>query len=272
MKRAITITPDADSLRQYVKKVWLFRALIVTFAKRDLKVKYAQTYLGIAWTLLQPATGIALYTFFFGYLLDLDSGSVPFVLYVTSGLLVWNFFSYIVFQGVLSTQESAQVIKKVYFPKAVLPLSKVLVGTAELVIGFILIIPIFTWIGLLPSWRVVFLPVAFLLVCVCGLTIVFWVSAISYRLRDFIHVVPYLLYFGIWITPVFYTMELIPKILHPLMWANPMAGVVEFWRWCLFDGYPLSSRFFISGGLTFILFLGGLWLYSHNESKFSDFA
>lgn len=266
------ITAEPDSFFDYFRKLWQYRNLIWVFAKRDLKVKYAQTYLGLAWTILQPATGIVLYTFFFGYLLDLDSGSVPFVLYVTSGLLAWNFFAYGVFQGTASIQESAQVIKKIYFPKAVLPLSKITVGLVELAISLVLIIPLFFWFGIIPSWRIVFLPIAVLLTALNALSLVFWISALSYRLRDLMHIVPYLIYFGIWVTPVFYARSLIPEILHPLVWINPMAAAVEFWRWCYFDGYDFSPLFWLSVGFNLLLVMIAFWVYTRNETKFSDFA
>lgn len=272
MKPYTLITSEPDSMQFYLKKIWRSRALILTFARRDLKVKYAQTYLGLAWTILQPATGIVLYTFFFGYLLDLDSGSVPFVLYVTSGLLAWNFFAYGVFQGTASIQESAQVIKKIYFPKAVLPLSKITVGLVELAISLVLIIPLFFWFGIMPSWRIVFLPIAVLLTALNALSLVFWISALSYRLRDLMHIVPYVIYFGIWVTPVFYARSLIPEILQPLVWVNPMAASVEFWRWCYFDAYDISPLFSLSVGFNLLLVIIGFWVYTRNETKFTDFA
>jgi lipopolysaccharide transport system permease protein len=272
MNPHILITSEPDPLWVYLKKIWRSRALILTFARRDLKVKYAQTYLGLAWTVLQPVTAITLYTFFFGYLLDMDSGSVPFVLYVTSGLLAWNFFAYNLFHGTSSIQESALVIKKIYFPKAVLPLSKLGVGLVELVICLVLIIPLFIWHGIIPSWHIVFLPVAIFITALNALTVVFWISALSYRFRDLIHTIPYLVNFGIWVTPVFYSRSLIPEMLQPLVWINPMAASVEFWRWCYFDQYDFSPLFFIPIALNFFLVVLGFWVYSRNETKFSDFA
>lgn len=266
------ITAEPDSFFDYFRKLWQYRNLIWVFAKRDLKVKYSQTLIGVGWTILQPLTAIILYSFFFGYLLNLDAGNVPFVLYVTSGLLAWNFFTYIVYQGTSSTQEAAHVIKKIYFPKAVLALSKVGVALIELSISLFLIVPLFIWFGILPTWRLLFLPLAILLTALNALTLVFWISALAYRQRDLMHIVPYLVYFGIWVTPVFFTSKLIPEPLIPLMFVNPMAAVVEFWRWCIFPDYEFSPTFLFAIGFNLILGLIGFGLFSKNESKFSDFA
>src|SRR5690554_3762933 len=140
MKETI-ITSKPDSIIVSLKKVWQYRDLALSFAKRDLKVKYAQTWLGVGWSILQPLTALLIFTFFFSYVLNWDAEGLPYSLYVLSGLLGWNFFVYIVYQGSTSVHESAGLIKKIYFPKAILPISKIYVALVELLISFVLLIP-----------------------------------------------------------------------------------------------------------------------------------
>lgn len=120
----VVITSQPDSIIGYIQKIWRYRVLIYVFAKRDLKVKYAQTFLGLGWTILQPLTALLIFTFFFGYVLNWKSENLPYPLYVLTGLLGWNFFSYIVYQGSSSIQDSGNIIKKIYFPKIILPYLK----------------------------------------------------------------------------------------------------------------------------------------------------
>lgn len=270
MKTIITSKPD--TLLVYLRKIWQYRALIFVFAKRDLKVKYAQTWLGLGWTIIQPLTGLFIFSFFFGYVLQWKAEGLPYSLYVLSGLLGWNFFTYIVYQGMASVQESAQVIKKIYFPKAVLPLSKVVVGLVELSVSFLLLVPLLIWYGQALSWRIVFVPIVLFFNVLIALFVVFLAASLSYRIRDLSHLVPFLMYFGIWITPVFFTKTVLPQHIDFIWYFNPMAAVVEGWRWCLFADWPFDLHFAPALGSIIVLFVLSFYLYSKAENKFSDFA
>lgn len=266
------ITPYSDNLINYFKKLWQFRALISVFAVRDLKVKYAQTFLGLGWTIVQPLAGLLVFTFFFGYIVGWKAEGLPFALYVYSGLLGWNFFSYIVFQGTSSVHDSAHIIKKIYYPKFLMPLSKVLVGLVELAINLLLIIPLMIWYGEIPSWKILFLPIPLFFNILSALTLVAWVGAFAYKKRDLLHLIPFLLYFGIWLTPVFFTLDILPQNLQFLWFLNPMAGVVEAWRWSFFSSWNFSLNYLPSMLAVIPLFAIGLKLYSKKEFSFSDFV
>ena len=266
------ITSEPDTLRVYLAKLWQYRALIFVFAKRDLRVKYAQTWLGLGWTIVQPLTGLLIFSFFFGYVLQWKAEGLPYTLYVLSGLLGWNLFTYIVYQGMASVQESAQVIKKIYFPKAILPLSKVVVGLVELSVSLVLLVPLLVWYGQALSWRIVFVPIVLLFTVLMALFVVFLAASLSYRIRDLTHLVPFLMYFGIWVTPVFFTKTVLPKPIDMIWYFNPMAAVVEGWRWCLFADWPFDWHFAPALGSIVLLFAFGFYLYSQAESKFSDFV
>lgn len=266
------ITAEPDTQLTYLKKIWKYRSLISVFAKRDLKVKYAQTALGLGWTIAQPLTGLFIFTFFFSYVLHWEADGLPYALYVLTGLLGWNFFSYIVFQGMGSVQESANVIKKIYFPKAVLPLSKVLVALVELSVTFLLLIPLLIWYEQPLSWRIIFIPIILLFNTLMGLAVVFITAALSYKKRDLTHLVPFLMYFGMWVTPVCFAKNILPQSLQFIWYLNPMAAVVEGWRWCLFSNWNFDILFLPALLGSLVLFWLGFYLFSLVENKFSDFA
>lgn len=268
----VIITPDPDSLINYLCKIWRYRALVPVFAVRDLKVKYAQTFLGLGWSIVQPLTALIVYTFFFGYILQWKAGSLPYALYVLSGLMSWNLFSYIVFQASASLQESEHIIKKIYFPKAVLPLSKVGVALVELGITIFLFIPLMIWYGHPVSWRIVFIPLVIFFNVLAALLVVFLITSLAYRKRDVYHLVPFLMYFGIWCTPVFFTKNILPSGFGLIWYANPMASVVEGWRWCLFPLWNYDMRFLPALLLILPLFFFSFWLYTRVEKNFSDYV
>jgi lipopolysaccharide transport system permease protein len=268
----IIITPQANGFVAYLKKIYRYRTLIIVFAKRDLKVKYAQTFLGLGWSIVQPLTALFIYTFFFGYLLQWKAGTLPFSLYVLSGLMGWNFFSYVVFQGTASLQESEQLIKKIYFPKAVLPLSKILVALVELGITLTLFIPLMLWHRQAVSWHIVLLPLLLFANAMMSLFVVFFITALAYRKRDLFHLVPFLMYFGIWCTPVFFTPHILPEKINFIWYFNPMASIVEGWRWCLFPDWRFDTHYIPALVSIIPLFILGLTLYAKTEKDFSDFV
>jgi lipopolysaccharide transport system permease protein len=268
----IIITNEDEGVWKYAQRVWHHRSLIRVFAERDLKVKYAHTVLGLIWSVLQPLTAVVIFTFFFGFILGWESHGLPYAIYVLSGLLAWNFFSYIVFQGTTAVQESEEIIKRIYFPKVILPLSKVAVAAVELGISFLLLIPIVLWYGQPLSWHIVLLPIVILINCLMGIFVVFISSSMAYRMRDLLHVVPFLMYFGIWCTPVFFTKDILPEAFAFLWYFNPMASVVELWRWCLFAGWSYDLWFIPALLAPIPLSIIGFLVFVKSESNFSDYA
>lgn len=268
----VVITSQPDSIIGYIQKIWRYRVLISVFAKRDLKVKYAQTFLGLGWTILQPLTALLIFTFFFGYVLNWKSENLPYPLYVLTGLLGWNFFSYIVYQGSSSIQDSGNIIKKIYFPKIILPLSKVYLAAVELLVTLLLLIPLLIWYDQTISWRIVFIPVVLFFNALIALFIVLFISALAYKRRDAFHLVPYLMNFGIWLTPVFFSKTVLPEKINFLWYCNPMASIAEAWRWCLFPQYTYDTNFLPALLVSSLLFAMGFNLYKQIENAFSDYV
>lgn len=267
-----TITAKPDSFMQYLKKIWAYKSLIWVFAVRDLKVKYAQTFLGLGWSVLQPITALVIYSFFFGYILNWQTGILPFPVYVLSGLIGWNFFSYIIYQGSSSIQEAGNTIKKIYFPKSILPFSKALIGLIELLISLLLLIPLLFFYNLSISWNILLLPFLVLFNAACGLLPVFYIGIFAYKKRDFFHLLPFLVTFGIWFTPVFFTHNILPNRLSILMDLNPMANVIDCWRWVLFNYGTFNPTWIFSFVSVVVLCIVGMYFYNQKESEFSDYV
>lgn len=266
------MTAKPDSFVEYFQKIRKYRALIWVFAKRDLKVKYSQTAIGLGWTLLQPLTALIIFTFFFGFLLNWKTEGIAYPIYVLSGLLGWNFFSYTVSAGTTGIQESSHLIKKIYFPKSIIPLSKMLLGLIELGFSLLLLIPLLFYFGQSLSWKIVFLPIVLLYNIMCALCLVFWISALAHKRRDLFHLIPFLLYFGIWFSPVFFSNEILPAQYAFALDINPMANVVQAWRWSLFE----FGEFKWIWGINFLivsgLLLGGMYVYNRKESSLADYV
>lgn len=264
------ITAQPDSFIEYLKKVWAYRSLIYTFAMRDLKVKYAQTILGLSWSIIQPATALIIYSFFFGYILGWKTDGLPFPIYVLSGLLGWNLFSYIVYQGSSSIQESSYTIKKVYFPKAILPISKSLIAIFECLVSFIMILPLLYLYDVNISTKLVFLPFVMLANIACGLIPVFWIGSFIHKKRDLIHLIPYLVGFGIWITPIFFTKETLPANVYSVLKYNPMTSIIDMWRWAMWSYGNFDFIWIYNTILILFLSILGLYIFSKKENTFTD--
>jgi lipopolysaccharide transport system permease protein len=253
------ISAEQDSFMSYIKKVWEYRPLILTLAKRDLKVKYAQTYLGLAWTIIQPITAVVVFSLFFSVLLEIRSG-YPYVLFVLSGVLIWNLFNYIFSQGSSSLINNQDLIRKLYFPKIVLPLSKILVALVEFGITLILFIALLIFFRVDVKWFILFSPLIIINVILFSIGITLILCAATIKNRDLNHILPFIINFGVWFTPVFYPVTLVPQKWSIFLFLNPMASCIQQFRYVLlpeafnpmsFLGVPVCLIIFIVGFLYF---------------------
>lgn len=245
--------------------------MIGTLARRELKIKYAQTLLGLLWTALQPLSGLLIFYFFFNRVIKLEG--IPESGYATfafTGMTSWYFFSYIVYQASFSLMQAQDLIKKIFFPKLILLLSKVLVGLVDLGISILLLFVIMLIHGIVPSWQIVFLPLFILLNALVGLAVSVWLSALTVRNRDLQHIVPYLVNFGIWLTPVFYPGTLIPDAFKSLLYLNPMTGVIEGFRWSIWNYGALNMGHALGIGLSLIVLVTGVMYFKKVEDNMAD--
>ncbi|MCB9234518.1 MAG: ABC transporter permease [Bacteroidia bacterium] len=267
------IEAGSGGLFAYLGRVWQYRRLALTFARRDLKTQYAQTLLGLLWSVIQPLTGLLVFTLFFDLLIGLRPEQLdhaPYPLFAFSGMISWYYFTFLIAHAGTSVTNSQDLIRKVYFPKLLLPCSKVLVGAVEFGISLVLLIGMMLILGHPFSLNILFLPLAMLLNVVVGLSLGIWLAALTVRFRDFHHIIPYLVNFGIWLTPVFYPGTLFPEKYHFLLYLNPMAGVIALFRWSLL-GAPLPSPWFgLSIGAAFLLLLLGILFFRKVEKTIAD--
>ena len=271
MEEVKIITADREPLLTYLSKVWINRSLIITFAKRDLKIKYAQTFFGIFWILLQPLPSIIIFTFFFGRIIKVDTGKLPYPLFALVGMIGWNYFTNLTNGIGNSLIESQHILKKISFPKIILPLSKILVGAVDFLVSFALIVLALIMFRVVPDWKIIFFPFFFLLNIVAGFSIGVWISSLTFRYRDFQHIAPYIINFSIWLTPVFYPTTILPPHLSKLMYLNPMAFVIEGYRYTLVGDKMPSPYFLVSIIPVLILFVAGLLYFRRIEDEIADY-
>lgn len=267
MTRTI-INAEQEKLKDYLKKVWKHRSLIATLAKRDLKIKYAQTILGLTWTVLQPLVAVLIYTFFFSSLMNFETG-YPYVLFVLSGILLWGLFNYIFTQGSNCLYQNQDLIRKLPFPKLILVLSKSLVGLVEFSITFSIFILLFLYYGQELYLQVVFLPLTILFLCLFSLGSALFLNALTLKNRDLNHIVPFFVNFGIWLTPVFYPVQILPESFKNLIYINPIAAIIQMFRWSMFNE-PLNAWVIIGLSLSLIIFIVGLLSFKKMEDKIID--
>jgi lipopolysaccharide transport system permease protein len=253
----------------FLKNIWQYRNLLFAFTNRDIKAQYAQTRLGIIWGLLQAVIAAFVFNFFFGILLKMDTGNFAYIIYSFPGMMAWYYFSYIVNYSGGSIIASQNLVKKTYFPKLILPIYKTLVGLVDFCIWFVVYLFMLLIYKQPISVYAVFIPLAIILNILAGLSIAIWLSAITVKHRDAFHIIPFLIGFGAFITPVFYETAMIPNAYHYLLYFNPMAGVIAFYRWCLL-GIPFSSHYFYGMIIMIILLFTGLMNFKKIENSVSD--
>jgi lipopolysaccharide transport system permease protein len=269
VKEIITISSRL-SIFKYLKKCFHYKELTWALVKKDLKVKYAQTNLGLLLSLLQPVVSLLLFSFFFGHLMKLGSDGSPYPVFVFIGLTSWYCFSYIVGYASSSLIESNYLIKKVYFPKLILPVSKALGSLIEFLIWTGVLVVLMIIYDIPPTFRLIYFPLFLLMNFITGLTIAIWLSALSFRRRDILHIIPYMAGLTIIVTPVFYPNTIIPEHLSYLLYCNPIAGIIQGFRWCI-TGVNAFDMNYLPGFLVIlILFFLSIWYFKNVEYRMAE--
>jgi len=225
--------------RHYWRDLWRYRELMYFLAWRDVKVRYKQTLIGIAWVILRPFLTMIVLTMVFHRIAGLGQDSaVPYALLVFAGLLPWQFFSVAFAESGNSLVGNAQMISKVYFPRIIVPVSSVLAGMVDFLVTLLLLIPLMAWYGHWPGWELLLLPVFFALGLLITLGAGIGLSALNVRYRDVRFVIPFIVQFGLYLSPVGFSATEVPEAWRWLYDLNPMVGVIEGFRWCLLgSGY-----------------------------------
>ncbi len=251
-----------------------YKELFWSLALRDYKVRYAQTSIGLLWAFIQPVTSILILNVVFGRFANVDSEGLPHILYTTSGMVCWTYFSYVLTNSGNSIIASQAMIKKIFFPRIIVPISKAVVGLIDFAIVLLILSAMMFYYGVEPASNIAALPLFLLLNVISALGIGIWISALTVRFRDFQYVVPFLVQLGLYISPVAYpssyAMEYLPEWAIKLYFLNPIAGVCDGFRWALFGLDSISELTVLSFVSGLILFSSGILYFQRVEGKIAD--
>ena len=264
------IEPPTRKRRSNFRELWQYRELAWIMTLRDIKVRYKQTVLGIAWAVIQPLTSMLIFTFIFGRLAKIPSDGFPYPVFVFSGLLAWNFFSTAVSSGGMSTLSASNLISKVYFPRLIIPLSSIGVSVVDFLVSLILLIIIMAFYSISPNWQILLFPFFFFGLAVVAIGMSTWLAAITVVYRDFRFVVPFMLQIWMYITPVIYPLSFIPDQWRWLTYLNPVSGWVAGLRSSIL-GTPIDwLGVAVSFIMTLLILVLGLRYFERSERRFAD--
>jgi len=260
--------PDFRELYQY-------RDLFLMLTWRDFRVRYAQTTIGLLWALIQPLLTLAILTLVFGNFIQVKT-NVPHVLFTMTGMAIWTYFAYVIANSGASIIANQGMVKKIYFPRLIIPLSKAAVGMIDFAISLVIMIALMVYYGVMPSANIWLAPVFLFIGILAALGFGIWLSALTVRYRDFQHVVPFIVQIGLYVTPIAYPAEFavqqLPKWAATIYFLNPMAGVVQGFRWAMFGGQMPGDMMYISFGMVIVVFVSSLWYFRKVEDDMADYV
>jgi lipopolysaccharide transport system permease protein len=252
-------------------ELWRFRELIYFFVWRDIKVRYKQTAIGAAWAILQPALAMIVFALFFGKLAHMPTEGLPILVFYYSGLLPWMYFSNSLTNATSTIVQNQNIITKVYFPRLALPISAVLSGLLDFAIGCLLLVPLMVVYRVRPGLPLLLLPVFLLLTVLMAAGAGLWLSAMNAIYRDVRYVVPFLVQFWLFASPVAYASSIVPAKWRWLYGLNPMAGIIEGFRWSLTGrGDPPGPMIIVSVAVVLVVLASGLFYFQKMESTVAD--
>lgn len=258
--------------RHYWKDIWRYRELFYFLAWRDILVRYKQTVIGLAWALIRPFLTMVVFVFVFSKLAKLPSEGVPYPILVFAALLPWQFFSNAFTEAGNSLISNANMISKVYFPRLVVPTSAVIVSFVDFLISGIILVVLMIWYGFAPDWRILTLPLFIFIAFVAAMGAGLWIAALNVKYRDFRYIIPFVVQFGLYVSPVGFSSTIVPDQWRLLYSINPMVGVIDGFRWAILGvNTPLYwPGFLLSLSLVFIVLGTGIYYFRKTEKSFAD--
>jgi lipopolysaccharide transport system permease protein len=267
----IIIRPSEGLLQLDLRAVWQYRELMFFLIWRDVKVRYKQTAIGVAWAIIQPLITMVIFTGIFSYVGHISVPGMPYALFVYAGILPWNFMSQAVTKSGTSLVGEAQLISKIYFPRLIVPIAAVIVPAIDLFFSFLILLVLMVWFGIAPGWQLVLLPLFVAEAIVLALTVSLWFSSLHVRYRDVGHAIPFLVQIWMYVSPIVYPMSVIPENWRGLYSLNPIVSVVEGFRWAVLGTNPPSFMvIMISSGVLMILLVAGVVFFKKMERTFAD--
>ena len=259
--------------KQYWKDLWRYRELFVILAWRDIAVRYKQTFIGVAWALIRPFLTMVVFTVIFGKLAKLPSdGDAPYAILVFAAMLPWQFFSTALSSCSESLIANSNLLTKVYFPRLIVPAAAVITSFVDFLISFVILAGLMVWFQWMPSWRLLTLPLWVAVAFAASMGAGLWLASLNVRYRDFRHVVPFLVQFGLYVSPVGFSSAIVPAKWQLLYSLNPMVGVIEGFRWAIIGkGATINpSGFWLSMGIVALLAITGVRQFRRMEQRFAD--
>jgi lipopolysaccharide transport system permease protein len=266
------VVEPGRSEKNYWNDLWRFRELFLFLAWRDILVRYKQTIIGLAWSLIRPFLTMIVFTIIFGSLAKLPSAGVPYPILVYAAMLPWQFFSTSFSDASNSLISNSNMLTKIYFPRLIIPASTVIVNFVDFLISFIILIGLMIWYHFVPSWSILYLPLFLGLAFLTSMGAGLYVAALNVKYRDFKYIVPFVVQFGMYISPVGFSSNVVPEKWRLLYSLNPMVGVIDGFRWCILGG---ESHFYLPGlllsiGLILFILIFGIWYFRKMEKTFAD--
>ena len=267
----VHIEPSKGWVSLRLRELWNYRELFYFFVWRDIKIRYKQTVLGASWAVIQPLMTMVIFSLFFGRLANVPSDGIPYPIFSYAGLVPWTFFANGLLQSSNSLVNNANMLKKIYFPRLILPISSVFGGIIDFALAFIVLLMMMGYFRIYPTVYIVWLPFFVLLAFVTSLGVGFWFSAMNAQFRDIRYIVPFLVQAWLFITPIAYPSSLLPEPWKTLYGLNPMAGVVEGFRWALLgtDTAP-GSITIVSSIMAILIVVSGVFYFRRMEKTFAD--
>lgn len=258
--------------RHYWRDLWRFRELLYFLSWRDILVRYKQTVIGVAWSVIRPVLTMIVFTVIFGKLAKFPSGNAPYAILVYAAMLPWQFFANALSESSNSLISNANMISKVYFPRLIVPGSAVIVSLVDFLISFVVLVVLMAWYQFMPSWRIVTVPLFLLLALLTSLGFSLWLSALNVKYRDFRYIVPFIVQFGLYVSPVGFSSNIVPEKWRLLYSLNPMVGVIDGFRWAILggDAQIYWPGFLLSLALTLLILYGGVRYFRKTERIFAD--
>ena len=267
----VEIGPAKGWMPLNLSELWQYRELLYFFCWRDIKVRYTQTLLGVAWAIAQPFFTMVVFSLFFGRLARIPSDGIPYPIFVYTALVPWTFFANGLSQASESLVANSNLIKKVYFPRLIVPVSAVLSGIVDFILAFIVLLGMMLYYGMVPTVNILWLPVFVLLAMVTAMGLALWLSAFNVQFRDVRYVIPFLIQLWLFATPIAYPSSLLPELWRVLYGMNPMVGVVEGFRWALLGTATAPGPMIVVSAVAALLFLvTGVFYFCRVEKSFAD--
>jgi homopolymeric O-antigen transport system permease protein len=264
------IQPSGTWVSLGLGELWRYRELLYFFVWRDIKIRYKQTLLGASWAIIQPFFTMVVFSLFFGRLANVPSDGIPYPIFSYSALVPWTFFANGVMQASNSLVMNSNMVKKIYFPRLAMPIGSVLAGILDFCLAFLVLIVMMFFYHIYPTGNIVWLPFFFLLAMVTTVGVSLWLSAMNVQFRDVRYIVPFLVQIWLFITPIAYSSSMLSEPWRTLYGINPMAGVVEGFRWALLGTDAPGPIIWVSTLVAILMLVSGIIYFRRMETSFAD--